>query len=66
MLITHGGGGGVLSYFFSSYVGSGLASTVHPKKISGISSTLKYSKVKQPKKISPIKYLDLKKRSVNA
>ena len=29
---------GVLS-FFSSYVGSGSASTVHPPKISGISST---------------------------
>ena len=29
--------GGTL--IFSSYVGSGLASTIHPKKISGISST---------------------------
>ena len=32
-----GGGGGTL--IFSSYVGSGQASTVHPQKISGISST---------------------------
>ena len=50
-----GGGGGVggLSHFFSSYVGSGPASTVHPTKISGTSST--------PKKNSPILYLDLKK-----
>ena len=34
-----GGGGGTL--FFSAYVGSDPASTVHPKKISGISSTPK-------------------------
>ena len=34
-----GGGGGTL--IFSSYVGSGPASTVHPKNISGISSTQK-------------------------
>ena len=34
-----GGGGGTL--IFSSYVGSGQASTVHPEKISGISSTPK-------------------------
>ena len=33
------GGGGTL--IFSSYVGSGQASTVHPKKISEISSTQK-------------------------
>ena len=35
-----GVGGWVLS-LFSSYVGSGPASTVYPPKISGISSTLK-------------------------
>ena len=35
-----GGGGGVLS-FFSAYVGSDPASSVHPKKITGISSTPK-------------------------
>ena len=35
-----GGGGGGYSHF-SSYVGSGPASSVHPKKISGISSTPK-------------------------
>ena len=36
----------------SSYVGSGPASTVHPQKISGISSTPnKYLKFEQPKNI---------------
>ena len=46
-------GGGVLS-FFSSYVGSGPASTVHPKIISGISSAPKnYLKFYQPKKNDP-------------
>ena len=35
-LITQGGGGCLI---FSSYVGSGQTSTVHPPKISGISST---------------------------
>ena len=55
------GGGGTL--IFSAYVGSDPASALHPKKISGISSTpKKYLKFKQPKKISPILYLDLKKR----
>ena len=44
-----GGGGGTL--IFSSYVGSGPASTVHPKKIFEILAT---------PKISPILYLDLK------
>ena len=34
-----GGGGGLL--YFSSYVGSGPASTVHPNEISGNSSTPK-------------------------
>ena len=37
---TPGGGGGGYSNF-SAYVGSDLASTVHPKKISGISNTPK-------------------------
>ena len=36
-LSSPGGGGGI----FSAYVGSDPASTVHPKKISGISSTPK-------------------------
>ena len=31
-----GGGGGILNFF--SYVGSGPASTLHPPKVSGISS----------------------------
>ena len=39
-LWTQGGGGMVLS-FPSSYLGSGPVSTVHPQKISGISSTPK-------------------------
>ena len=44
-----GGGGGTL--IFSSYVGSDPASTVHPKKISGISSTpKKYQEFQAPQK----------------
>ena len=35
-------GGGTLN--FSAYVGSDPASTLHPRKISGISSTQKYLK----------------------
>ena len=54
-------GGGTL--FFSAYVGLDPASTVHPKKISGISSTQKkiFEILATPKNI-PILYLDLKKR----
>ena len=33
-----GGGGEGDTLFFSSYVGSGPISTIHPKKLSGISS----------------------------
>ena len=56
-----GGGGG--DSIFSSYVGSGPASTVHPKKISEISSSPKqYLKFYQPQKIFPILYLGLNKR----
>ena len=52
--------GGTL--IFSSYVGSDPASTVHPKKTSGISSTpKKYWNFSNPKKY-PILYIDLKKR----
>ena len=52
---AQGGGGTLKSLIFSAYVGSGPATTVHPQKISEISSTLKkYLKSKQPKKISPI------------
>ena len=36
-----GGGGGGGTLIFYAYVGSDPASTVHPKKISGISSTPK-------------------------
>ena len=49
-----GGGGGTLIY--SAYVGSDPASTTHPQKISGISST-----PPKKKKNIPILYLDLKK-----
>ena len=41
MGVGGGVGGGWGSLIFSSYVGSGPASTVHPQKISGISSTPK-------------------------
>ena len=55
-----GGGGGTLIFF--AYVGSDPASTVHPKKISGISSTpKKYLKFWQPPKISQLCTLILKK-----
>ena len=36
-----GGGGGGGTQIYSVYVGSDPASTIHPKKISGISSTPK-------------------------
>ena len=42
-----GGGGGGGTLFFSAYVGSHPASTVHPKKISGISSTPNFSNPKK-------------------
>ena len=52
--------GGTL--IFSSYVASGPASTVHLKKILGISSTpKKIFVILATQKISPIMYLDLKK-----
>ena len=38
-MTPQGGGGGGGGSFFSSQVGSGPASTVHPKQISGILST---------------------------
>ena len=53
-----GGGGGTL--FFSAYVGSDPASTVHPKKISEISNTPK--KYFATPKNNPILYINLKKR----
>ena len=56
---SQGGGGGTL--LFSAYVGSDPASTVHPKKISGISSNPNFFwNFSNPKNI-PILYLDLKK-----
>ena len=55
-----GGGGGTL--IFSAYVGSDPASTVHPKKISGISSTPKKNwNFSNPQKISQFCTLTLKK-----
>ena len=52
--------GGTL--IFSAYVGLDPASTVHPQKISGISSTPKqYLKFKQPPKISQLCTSTLKK-----
>ena len=52
--------GGTL--IFSAYVGSDPASTVHPKKISEISSTpKKYVKFLQPKKISRFCIITLRK-----
>ena len=54
------GGGGTL--IFSAYIGSDPASTIHPKKISGISSTpKKYLKFYQPQKISQFCTLTLKR-----
>ena len=51
-----------VALIFSAYVGLDPASTVHPKRISGISSTpKKYSKLKHPKKISQFCALTLKK-----
>ena len=48
---------------FTAYVGWDPASTVHPLKIPGISSTpKKYLEFWQPQKISPILFFDLKKR----
>ena len=61
-----GGGGGTV--FFSVYVGSDPASTVHPKKISGISRTPKkiFEFLATQKKTPPILYLGLKRRPLNA
>ena len=62
VLIPQGGGG--LS-FFSAYLGSDPASTIHPKN-----RKFKHSKnvfeILATQKISPILYLDLKKRPLNA
>ena len=52
-----GGGGGTL--VISSYVGSGPTSTVHPKNISGISSTPKIFELLATQKNIPNLYLDL-------
>ena len=53
-------GGGTL--IFSAYVGSDPAFTLHPKKISEISSTpKKYLKFLQPKKISRFCIFTLRK-----
>ena len=41
VVLPRGGGGGGVTLIFSSYGGSGPASTDHPMKISGISRTQK-------------------------
>ena len=56
-----GGGGDGGTLIFSTYVGSDPASTVHPQKISGISSTPKIFEILATPKNIRILYLDLKK-----
>ena len=58
------GGGGHFHFF--SYVGSGLVSTIHPQKISGIQTPPKIFEILPTPKNTPILYLDLKKRPQNA
>ena len=60
-----GGGGGGGNLIFSSYVDSGPASTVHPPKISGISSTPKniWNFSNRPQKYHLFCTLTLRKRS---
>ena len=57
-----GGGGGGGTLIFLAYVGSDLASTVHPKRISESSNTpKKYLKLLQPKKYPDSVYLPYEK-----
>ena len=54
---------GLGSLIFSAYVGSGPASTVHPQKISGISSIpKKIFEILATQKNTPSMFLDFKKR----
>ena len=58
-----GVGGGGVTLFLSSYIGSGPASTIHPNNISGISSTpKKYLNFSNPKKYPPFCTLTFKIR----
>ena len=56
-----GGGGGGGTQIFSIYVSSDPASTVHPKKKSGISRTPKIFEILATQKNIPSLFLDLKK-----
>ena len=55
-----GGGGGTL--IFSSYIGSGQASTVYPQKYQEFQAPKKNIWIFETPKKFPILYLDLKKR----
>ena len=52
--------GGTL--ILSSYVGSGPASTIHPKKYKEFQHLKKIFEILETQKVSVILYLDLKKR----
>ena len=56
------GGGGGGTQFFSVYVGSDPASTVHPKIIRNFKHTKKLFEILATQIYIPILYLDLKKR----
>ena len=57
-LTPRGGGGGTL--IFSPYIGSGLASTIHPQKYQEFQALQKNIwNFSNPKKLSPILYLEL-------
>ena len=60
--ITALGGGGLS--FFSSYVGSGPAPTLHPQKYQEFQAPQKIFEILAAQKIPPILYLDLKKRNI--
>ena len=53
-----GGGGYSQTLIFSSYVGSGPASSVHPKKYQEFQAPKKKFEILATKKIFPILYLD--------
>ena len=54
-----GGGGGTL--IFSSYVGSGPASTLHPKKYQEFQASKFFFEILAIPKIASILFLDIKK-----
>ena len=58
-------GGGVLSFFLHTYIGSGPASTVHPQKhIRNFKHPQKIVEILATQKISLILYVDLKKKTL--